>query len=312
MGELSKLIGEEGERIALGFFEKIGWKSPVANTTLPCANPVLHKRKDTEKRTTHGIDLAFSYRSQTDTNTVQHVIISCKATENSYTSPVSKFKDYVVDLAHTMKCFSRSDKKSEWAKRFSNFNRQADCGILFWISLTDPHQSVLDRVASCQIPDGLDFGTIYLVDNSVVNFHFDIYDFLVANYPGYDKSYFVPHTALSISDRHSARRATVMPIEYINSPFLWILLDNRIISDEKPIMLLVTKDNFCYDSFSMYLAAARDLVQDITDRFAFAFYDYVDYKHASVVDAVLQGVLQEANLDVKVFPVISDFRRSNG
>ena len=60
MGELSKLIGEEGERIALDFFEKIGWKSLVTNTTLQCSKPVLHKRKGTEKRTTHGIDLAFS------------------------------------------------------------------------------------------------------------------------------------------------------------------------------------------------------------------------------------------------------------
>lgn len=306
MGELSRSIGEEGERIALKFFETIGWKSLALNTTLSCLNPVNHKTGKSEKRSTHGVDLAFSYRSLTETNTIQHVIVSCKATETKYESPVGKFKEYIADLSQTMKCFSRSSVRSNWVKGFDNFNKQVDCGVLLWISLSEKNCSVIDRVASCNFPEESNFGVICLIDNNVINFHFDVVKFVRDKYPNFTYNYFVPHTALSISDINGDRKTTVLPVEYINSPFLWILLEHKMISNEKPILLLVTKDGFNSDAFGMYLAAARDLAQSITNRFAFCFYDYVDYRDAKTVDLVLQSILQD--VDVSVFPIVPDFR----
>lgn len=57
MGELSKKIGEQGEKIARQFLEIIGWQDLSEGETLPCMEPKKHSRGNDSNRSTHGIDL---------------------------------------------------------------------------------------------------------------------------------------------------------------------------------------------------------------------------------------------------------------
>ena len=63
MGELSKKIGEHGEKVVFNFLKCIGWHNPSDGETIPCCDSGNHRRKKKTPRTTHGIDLFFSYKS---------------------------------------------------------------------------------------------------------------------------------------------------------------------------------------------------------------------------------------------------------
>jgi len=119
MGERSKTIGEIGENITKNFFDLIGWSCTRSNESLGCLKPQKHTTKSSKKemRETHRIDYLYSYESPLENETFNNVICSVNNTDAPYpNNPVSKFKDYLVDLAQTIECFTSSKLKSEQTK----------------------------------------------------------------------------------------------------------------------------------------------------------------------------------------------------
>ena len=111
MGELSRKIGEKGEKLVCKFLSIIGWEDFQDDESISCHSPTNHKRPSAIKdRTTHGIDAFFSSRSQLQDFTLENIIMSVKYTNSAYpANPSTKFKEHLKDLAETVECFMKSD-----------------------------------------------------------------------------------------------------------------------------------------------------------------------------------------------------------
>jgi len=114
MGELSKKIGEHGEKVIRNFLKCIGWHNPSYGESIPGYDPGNHEQKKDTPRKTHGVDLFFSYKSNLEDFTLDNVLVSVKYTSKPYDSPPNSiFKVHFKDLAQTIACFSKSSLRDE-------------------------------------------------------------------------------------------------------------------------------------------------------------------------------------------------------
>lgn len=302
MGELSKHIGEIGEKIAEVFFEKIGWKNLLTNQTLPCIHHHKHALRNNSPRQTHGIDKLFSYQSQTESETIHNVYISCKNSTKAYSSnPIREFKSHIQDLIFGLECFKRSQLKSKIVEEFKSCPKQIDVGVLFWISCEkNTYDNVIDKIASTRIDFNFDFGNIYIIDNAVALFHIKIINYIESSFKDYKWSYYIPETSIGYSDKSLIRHSNMLPVEFINSKFIIFRLDNKQSSNDKPILLIVTKDNFTKRNLEMYIHAAREYTSEITNKYHFIFPDYSKIDHESDVQNVKMALPQELDISVTV------------
>lgn len=302
MGELSKHIGEIGEEIAEVFFTKIGWKNLLSNETLPCIHQKKHSLQQNSPRQTHGIDKLFSYMSKTESGTIQNVYISCKNSKKAYLpNPTGTFKSHIKDLISGLECFKRSQLKHNIAKQFKGCPNQIDAGVLFWISCEkDTYDNVIDKIASCRIDFNFDFGNIYIIDNAVALFHIKILDYIESSFKDFKWSYYLPETAMGYSDKSLTRQSNMLPVEFINSKFIVFRLDNTKLSNDKPILLIVTKDNFTKSNLEMYIHAAREYTSEITNKYHFIFPDYSKIDHESDVQNVKMALPPDLDISVTV------------
>ena len=109
MGEWSKKVGEEGERVAEDFLRLVGWGSAQHGVEMPCARPEAHKRADAGRKT-HGIDYLLACKSPLGDGLGQNLVVSVKYSAEGYPpSPKGTFKAHFTDLAHTLECFRNSE-----------------------------------------------------------------------------------------------------------------------------------------------------------------------------------------------------------
>jgi len=102
MGELSKKIGEQGEKLVIKFLSILGWGDFQEGESINCRYSKEHQRKKDSPRQTHGIDVFHSTRSQLQDFTLDNIVISAKYTAAPYpVNPVSIFKrcqTFIPDL----------------------------------------------------------------------------------------------------------------------------------------------------------------------------------------------------------------------
>ncbi|HEI6800647.1 TPA: hypothetical protein SJ395_002271 [Yersinia enterocolitica] len=89
-----------------------------------------------------------------------------------------------------------------------------------------------------------------------------------------------------------------MPIEFINTPFLYFVLDSKINKQEQPKFLIITKDSFDETTLSLYVNAARQLTNELTNDFIFAFPDFNSLKDQSVVSKI--KMMQPEDLPIEI------------
>lgn len=301
MGELSKYIGEIGEDIAKNFFEKVGWKSVIQNETIQCIHPQKHK-DGTRKRTTHGVDILFSYISQTEPATLQHVYVSCKNTSNPYPqNPTNTFKTYLKDLIIGLECFKHSKLKYGIAESFNGFSNQIDTGVLFWISCDkETNDNVIDKIKFCRIDNSFDFGNIYVIDNEIALFHTKIIDYIEKTFKEHEWSYYLPETGIVYADKSITRNTKILPVEFINSRFITFRLDNTNSTNNKPILLIATKDDFTKDNLGMYIQVAREYTSEITTEYYFLFPNYNKIENSSEVNNVKMALPEKLQISFEV------------
>lgn len=301
MGELSKYIGEIGEDIAKNFFEKVGWKSVIQNETIQCVHPQKHK-DETKKRSTHGVDILFSYISQTEPATLQHVYVSCKNTSNPYPqNPTNTFKTHLKDLIIGLECFKHSKLKYDIAESFNGFSNQIDTGVLFWISCDkETNDNVIDKIKFCRIENSFDFGNIYVIDNEIALFHTKIIDYIEKTFKEHEWSYYLPETGIVYSDKSITRNTKILPVEFINSRFITFRLDNTNSTNNKPILLIATKDDFTKDNLGMYIQVAREYTSEITTEYYFLFPNYNKIENSSEVNNVKMALPEKLQISFEV------------
>lgn len=302
MGELSKYFGQIGENIAKVFFEKIGWKDLIQNQTLPCIYKIKHELKKGKERNTHGIDNLFSYLSQTESATIQNVYISCKNTSKPYPSnPTLTFKNHMQDLIYGLECFKNSHLKHEITNHFSGFSNQKDSGVLFWISCNEmTYNNVIDKIKSCRIEFDYDFGNIYIIDNEIAMFHIKLVNYIESNFKNYNWSYYLPETGITYSDKSIIRRTKILPVEFINSKFIAFRLDNVNSNDNKPVLLIATKDNFNKINLEMYIHVAREYTSEITNKYYFLFPDFNKIEHEPDVKQVKMSIPEDLKISFEI------------
>lgn len=311
MGELAKKIGEHGEKVALSFFECIGWKSPSDGESVPCSDRINHERKKDSLRDTHGIDLFYSYKSNLEDFSLENVLISVKFTTKPYdTSPASKFKSHFKDLAQTTKCFLKSSLRDENNKgyEFSGIRKANDLGVLFWITTNrECDQDIVSKVSNVLLDKSLDFGNIQIVDCARASFIYNSIKF-AKNLRENSNVYF--HYAFSSSnytDPDIKKYGEIFPVEYITAPFIPMrIIDN---DSKTQIFCISSKESFSDMAMKRLMNFASDVSQDFTSEFVFLFpqYDEIENK-ASVNTAIRLLGERSSHIKVSVYSYKDDFR----
>ncbi|MDA0107697.1 hypothetical protein OH456_06050 [Vibrio sp. La 4.2.2] len=309
MGELSKSIGEHGEKVVRNFLEVIGWSGAQEGESLACSEPQKHKRKQDSDRKTHGIDLFYSSKSQLQDYTLDNVIISVKYTSKPYPSnPSATFKSHIKDLAQTIECFMCSELRSENNESYemTGISQACDTGVLFWLTNDrSSDQDVVSKVSSVQIEKDLEFGAIHIVDNNKASFIYDSITYIENKFTE-DEIYF--HYAFGSSnynDPSIQKYGKVLPVEYLTSN----ILPFRVVSNNKVKFCISCSENFSEGSISRLLSLASDVSLEFTNEFIFLFPDYDPLSHESVVKKSTRLLAEKANhVDISVYSYENDFR----
>ncbi|MBY7662515.1 hypothetical protein JFJ08_17650 [Vibrio atlanticus] len=311
MGELSKKIGEHGERVVRSFLDVIGWSGAQEGESLTCLEPEKHQRKKGTDRNTHGIDLFYSSKSQLQDYTLDNVIISVKYTSNAYPiNPRSIFKAHIKDLAQTVECFMCSELRADNNESYemTGINSACDTGVLFWLTNDkNSDQDIISKVSSVQLDSELEFGTIHVVDNSKASFIYDSVSYAKNKYKD-SKVYF--HYAFGSSnynDPDIKKYGTILPVEYLTSNILPFRLVNN---DSGRVKFCIScSENFSEESISRLISLASDVSLEFTTDFVFLFPDYDPLDHESIVKKAIRLLQEKANnIEISVFSYENDFR----
>ena len=261
MGEWSKTVGEVGEDIVGEFIEIIGWNDPQKNHSVPCVKGQRHGKDDKEK-TTHGIDYLFSYDSQLENRTLNHLVVSVKFTSNAYPlNPNSKFKEHFHDLTKTVECFKRSEIKSSSSQQFSGVDNARDIGVLFWLSNdVTSDGDIIKKVVNVRGIDEYPYESIYIVDNHRVSFVYDTIQYLRLKYIGSEIEFFYPNTGRNINPSSRNSSGKMLPVEFINSSVQLLKITS---TNGNKIFIISVIEDFHIDHLKRLLGLAQVMTSDL-------------------------------------------------
>lgn len=310
MGEYSKKIGEIGENIVENFFTLIGWNNALSNQSLPCQKSSKHSNGNkTGKRETHGIDFLFAYKSPLESSTTEHVIVSVKHSNKPYSAnPKAKFKEYVCDLAQSLECYKHSQLKNEQMKKGTN--KHKGTGVLFWLSSSDDNEDddLISKLSNAQIDSELQFDSFHVIDNSQVNFLYYSISFLQNSYQDRIIQFYYPETSLSYEDKNIERSNTILPVEFLSSPLIPLLLRKENTND-LDIFCFIIKDKFDKKHFAELIQASKEYTSQIKCEYLFLFPNYLAAKHGSDVQKIKMEMDLNHKIEVKNY--LPDFRSLN-
>lgn len=302
MGEHSKKIGEIGENIAENFFRLLGW-TPISQQSLACQKSGKHaiQNSKTGERKTHGIDFLFSYLSPLESSTVEHVIISVKHTEKAYaSSPKSKFKEYIYELAKTLECYKYSEMKNEQQQSFDRATKSRDTGVLFWLSSNDStYKDVVSRVSNIQLDDEFEFNTIQLIDNERISFLYDVLMYLRGKFNPENIYYYYPETALNYGDINISRSGKIFPVEFLTYPLIPFIIKAKT-DEEQDIFCFAYNDKFNKDTLKKLISAAREYTGDISSKYLFLFDNNPSINELSEINKI-KSQLNNETISRKIF-----------
>ena len=309
MGEFSKKVGEHGELIVKEFLSMIGWLSVQSGETIPCEHGEKHKESANVK-TTHGIDLFYSVKSQLQDFTLDNIVVSVKYTSKSYpNAPSTKFKSYLKDLANTLECFMYSDfrAKNNQLYEMTGITSARDIGVLFWLtSDRKSSQDVINKVCNVELDKNLVFSSVHVVDNSRASFIYDSISYVKSKFAEKDVNFHYAFSSSNYSDPTIKKYGKIMPVEYLTSNIIpFRLVEN---ATGKVSFCLACRDEFSEESINRLIYLASDVSQDFTDDFVFLFPDYDHLMHQSIVGSA--GRMQEellSKLNVEVFSFNESF-----
>lgn len=307
MGEWSKKIGEVGEEIVGEFFGLIGWQDSRKNLTLPCLKPEKHGAGEKSKQT-HGIDYLFSYESQLEDRTLNHLVVSVKYSSKPYpASPSAKFKDHFFDLTKTLECFKNSEIRSSSNNQFTGIDNARNVGVLFWLSNdTNSDGDVIKKVAGARGLDDYSYESLYLIDNHRFSFIYDSIKFLRLKYPSCDIDFFYPSTGRNFNISNRDTSGKILPVEFVNSS----LLPFKIINEKgDKIFSISVIDSFNMDHLKRVIGLAQEMTSDLANSTVIMFPDYDRLKHENDVYEAKQGFKNKTFTNtVTVTSFRSDFR----
>ncbi|MFT4776601.1 MAG: hypothetical protein ACI9B7_000972 [Oleispira sp.] len=311
MGELSKKIGEKGEKLVSEFLTTIGWANFQDGESLSCHSAVSHQLKKDSKRTTHGIDIFHSFKSQLQDFTLDNIVVSVKYTSNPYPiNPTSKFKEHFKDLAHTIECYMKSDLRSQNNEDYEGMaiSTANDTGVLFWLTNDrESDQDVVSKIKNINLDKSLGFSTIHIVDNARAAFIYNAIKYVRNSFSNHEIYFHYTFSSSNYRDPTTSRYGKVFPVEYLTSDIIPFRVVDNVTG--KTSFCLASREEFTEESINRLLYLASDVSQDFTGDFIFLYPDYDVINHeASVKRArrIQNDKLDLLNVTVKSYS--NDFR----
>lgn len=308
MGEWSKTLGEEGERISKFLFEEIlGINSLEENITLNCKFGEKHKRKEAKgNRQTHGLDGLYYIKSPLEDELLDVAIVSTKYPNEYPKNPRSKFLAYLKDLSEAIECFKLSEKCNTINQAYSDVTKSNYTGILVWLSNSDlVTDEILPKISKTQVPSDLEFEKVIVIDNSRINF---LYQTIFKTKEKRSKVEYVYHdTSLNTTSLNDLSYGSIFPINYLYSDIIIL----RIEENSNVEFLIFINDNFDSNNFEQVLSFSKSFNHlNAVDKTTIGYLTYDKLSDENIVKSTLSKFSNyklNENLFIQKFPL--DFRQ---
>ena len=278
MGELSKFVGEKGELIAKNLLSLLGWDQ-LQGFDIKCSRSEKHKLPNSKgNRETHGVDYVVSYKCPLVDDLLKIVVISVKATSNSYPSaPRKDFLEHWKELSQTIECFKNDERLANIKKEFSGVNKTEVVGMLVWLATKDnSYNDIKNRLSNIQIGDEeTDLCQLFVLDNEKALF---LIETLHPLYEKYGKDNVLFHyTSTGKNQRPEEKRnfGNIAPIELVVSDILPI----KLINQDKVSLYLECQTNFNKDSLKRIIGLGNDIARGWASQTVINFPDYNSVEH---------------------------------
>jgi len=275
MGEASKSSGELGEKYVSDFLELIGWTTQ-SNKSIICNEPEKHNTNNSQKgRRTHGIDELYTYESPLNTNTLIHTVISVKHNDKEYpASPNSIFKKHIIDLAHTIECYSESELIVTSREDYE-VDREEIVGILFWLSNgASKDFSVISKINNPELANDLMYERIHIMDNDRVEFITKCIHLVQHNFSSYSYTFYYIDTPNNLTDTRKQCNGKSLPIEMLSSNIQVF----KVEKNEEIILVIIIKDKFHSDTLKRILGLAHRISNNLTSNVQIYFPEFEHQK----------------------------------
>ncbi|WP_438710326.1 GapS4a family protein [Aquimarina muelleri] len=285
MGELSKKIGEYGEKVTLDFFKTVGWKVLNDGITIECVSPDDHNKS--EERGTHGLDLGFIYKSPLVEGELVDIFISVKYSDKEYPdAPRGIFKPYFIDLANSLECYKKSNVRSDFISGFDYYNEINTVGVLVWLnnSPSEKDEKLLEEIAKTKFNEDLNFDKILVFSNSSCYFINNSMNAIKLRIGGNKLEFYYPSTGKNLNPNERKYSGDIMPVEFLTSN---ILVFKEIINDRESNLYVCSKDNFNESDFKRLVSLSLEISQGWASKILIGFPDYNELRHRTVVNTSL-------------------------
>ena len=310
MGELSKRIGEEGERIVLGFFERIGWPKPSENEDLKCYSPREHKVGKEEK---HGVDLIYSYVCPVLPSHRRNIIVSVKnSLEHDTLTAKARVKEDIRQLACAVECFKKSPERARIISAGGGVSHVEDIGLLFKMNKdADGSRSFLGTPDSGMRLDLPGSSTVCFFENARNDFVLHSLNHLELNFKGWEHKYFHPRNTLTVQADVRRVSTPLLPVHsLVGGPLCLRLERKKGESGSESALVVYSQEGFTIPRFQRLVGIALELSVSWVD-VVIVFPEYEELRDKNVVRQVLGGI-SDASFASKIRCVSSELlpRRS--
>jgi hypothetical protein len=289
MGELSKRIGEQGERIVLDFFSRIGWPNPSEGEDLECYIPQVHKVGSTSK---HGVDLIYSYVCPVLPSHRRNIIVSVKNSQEHDTLTVkARVKEDIRQLACAVECFKRSPQCGRIVNSGGGVSHVENIGLLFKMNKADDtDKSFLggpDTGARIDLP-GSD--TICFFENARHDFITGSLNHLAVNFSGWKHMFLHPRNTLTVQADVRRISTSLLPVHSLVGGPLCMRLDRQTGgSTSESALLIYSQESFSIPRFQRLVGIALELSVSWVD-VVVVVPDYEELRDKNAVRQVLAGI----------------------
>jgi len=291
-GELAVKTGADGELMMENFLKAIGWMSLSKNIQFNCNLGAKHKSsKSQSERSTHNIDGVFYYDNPLNHKDKDVVLCSSKHNLEGYTTK-NKIFEFLREMAYSLECAS-SDYA--FSSQFDGNDRSSVYkGVLFWVSSNDKEKnvSIINNVSDEIMDDEeaetprlktREFDSIYLVDNQKVSFILSAIKTAESQYHNASIKFLYPHTGRNNETDKVMVAGEIMPIQYINSSLLPIVIDG-----ERVTVLLFCDELYSVESVKKMIWFAHK-ISGLANSIRIFFNDFDVTKHQGEVNIVKQS-----------------------
>jgi hypothetical protein len=250
-GEKSKSSGENGEKIASGILDRIGWRQGLRNIPIKC-NTASHKNDSGNQRTSHGEDQIFIYNNPFhDTRTdVVHVSVKNRlgAYPSSEASLKREFKEHLAELHEIIECARYSEEISQLISTFKARRHISHAGLLVWVHNDngDIDRDIKPSLSNIRLEQDSDVA-VYLIDSGRAGFLWKVVDDIRQRNRPWKFFYPMIGTVTTVDE---ARTGAFLPMELIASDVLPVV----IYDGDKTEMILYANQAFSVDGYKKLIA----------------------------------------------------------